>query len=262
MPDSQGFPDSNSMFTCLIEYADLVEALRDGPRRKQALVDRLGVSPETVYRRTRDLRDAGLLERTQSGYALTNLGRLYAREYDSVQTFARRLHEARDLLEHFATDELPPRAVFRNADITTVEQYAPDRPSRWVERAIRRTRRFRGLLPVLPRRLADALGASRSSETRTDVILDADVADHYRADTDFAETFDRESAGLYLTDEQIPYGILLVDCENGDDTTLALTVYDEQGVLRGVVVNDDRSAVSWGERRYERYRAEATPAGS
>lgn len=263
MPESTNSSAPDSALTCLIDHADLVTALRDGPQRKQALVDRLGVSPETVYRRTRDLRDAGLLERTPSGYALTNLGRLYAREYDSVRTFAGRLHEARDLLEHFATDELPPREVFRRADVVTVEQRAPDLPSRRLERTIRRARTLRGLFPVLSRRVSDALEASRKQDASVslDVVLDADLVDHYAEDSSFVEAFDADHATLYPTDEDLPYGVLLVETEDGDGTSLAMTVYDEQGVLRGVVTNDDQSAVAWGEAVYDEYRAEATPVG-
>lgn len=264
MPESQTPPNADSTLACLLDHADLVTALRDGPCRKQTLVDHLGVSPETVYRRTRALRDAGLLERTPSGYALTNLGHLYARQYDSFRTFAGRLHEVRDLLDHFATDDLPPCEVLRSAEITTVEQRAPDLPARRLERTIRHASGLRGLFPVLPRRVADALEESHDSDMSGpfDVVLDADVVDYYREESALAETFDAEDATLYRTDERVPYGVLLIGRDDQDDrdaTSLALTVYDEQGVLRGVVTNDDRSAVAWGEEVYDRYHTEAAP---
>lgn len=253
MPDQRN--RATSAFSSVVEYEDLVEALRDGPRRKQTLVDRLGVSPETIYRRTRDFRDHGLLERTPSGYALTNLGHLYARQYEFARTITQELYDIRDLLEHFEVGDLPPWDLFRNAEVVTVEQRAPDRPARRLETTIRRAERLHGLFPVLSHRIAATLGDVAGTVESLDLTLDAAILGHYADDPAFTDAFDADCATVRRTDDTAPYGVLLV--EDGESTSAAMTVYDDRGTLRGVVVNDSPAAVAWGEEVYDRYRTES-----
>ena len=257
MPDQRN--RSASAFSYVVEYDALVKALRDGPRRKQTLVDRLGVSPETIYRRTRDLRNVGLLERTPSGYALTNLGHLYARQYEFARTITRELYEVRDLLEHFEAADLPPCDLFRDAEIVTVEQRAPDRPARRLETKIRRSERLRGLFPVLSHRVVTTLGNVSGTAESLEVVLDAGIVEHYADDPAFADTFDADSATIRRVDDTVPYGVLLT--EDGTGASVAITIYDERGTLRGLIVNDACTAVAWGEEVYGRHRAGAVNVG-
>ena len=66
--------------------------LRDGPCGARALGERCdGMSPSVLYERLRDLIDAGLVEKDDSGrYALTALGRSLGEALDPLDQWAKR----------------------------------------------------------------------------------------------------------------------------------------------------------------------------
>jgi predicted transcriptional regulator len=257
MPEHRNHPNPKRALSYVVRYADLIDLLRDGPRRKRTLADRLDVSPETVYRRTRDLRDVDLLERTDAGYALTNLGRLYARQYESFRAFGRRLYDVRGVLEQL--DDVPPCELFEGADFVPVEQHAPDEPRRRLAREVRRADRVSVIFPVLTRRHVALLEDHVSGGGRARVVLDASVADHLRENDSslLGDLWNRESVSVRRSDDAPSYGILLNDGPETESATVS--VYDERGALRSVVTNDAGPAVSWAADAFEQCWTDATP---
>lgn len=253
-------PESERALLHVARYADLVDALRDGLRRKRELAERLDVSPETVYRRTRDLRDSGLLERTPSGYALTNLGSLYARQYDAFRDVSDRLYDARTLLDHLDADDLPPWQVFLDADIVTADQQVPERPSLRFEEQLRGAERFDGAFPVLSKRLVPSLTARPDTDGEPSrIALDDSVVDHYRTrdDEQFAAVLDHGGLAVREVRESLTYGVVRAEFEQSE--VVALTVYDERGSLKGLVTSESPVAVAWASEQFGRFWSAGRP---
>lgn len=70
--------------------------LREGARTSRQLREEIGISPTVLQARVNELREAGIVQRLDGGYGLTNLGLELGDAFAPLNSFSKRWAEARD----------------------------------------------------------------------------------------------------------------------------------------------------------------------
>ncbi|MFC7167299.1 helix-turn-helix transcriptional regulator [Halospeciosus flavus] len=243
----------------LADNADLLERLLDGPARKQALACELDLSPKTVYRRARQLRDYDLVERCEEGYRLTATGRFHAELYREAADLSGHLYDGGDLFDDLDHDELPPPEIFADADVIRSNPVAPNQPLRRFEEVVQEADVLRGFsLVVFPEYVETFHQEIVEGGLQADLLLSESMLDPVTEDftEQFTEVLDAENATFFLTDAEITYtGIVVTEPER----RALLVVYAPGGGLRGVIDTTHPTAVEWVADRYDAYLADAEP---
>jgi DNA-binding transcriptional ArsR family regulator len=235
---------------------DFLEALAETPRRKPELVDALSHSRSTVDRAIRALEDAGLIERTDEGYAVTVTGRLAAERYRAF------LADERDVLDaQAALDPLPPTSDIP-VDALSSASIETGTGEFWsfehVGELLRSADHYRVALP----RLADSRHL-RLCQARVDwgaltatVSLAPGVVNRCREEFPQLAVTLAETNGLTVKGiPEQPFGLLLAERDSGP-TTVAVLTYDEHGVA-SIVRNDTDAAVAWAREQFDALDVEA-----
>ncbi|WP_254765908.1 helix-turn-helix transcriptional regulator [Salinilacihabitans rarus] len=243
---------------------DVVRTVREEPRRKPDLSDRLNVSRSTVDRAVRELRSAGLLVRDDGEYVLTLYGELLADCYEAFLADAREVGAAGPLLEALPADAPMAREFLAGATVETADPPATHRPVSRFERLLAEADRMRGLSRTISQSTTPRLINERVRDGMTgELVVGADLAAHVRSDP-HERSRERENVetGRYRLFEvdSIPYGLALLDLDDG--TRAVVFVYDDDNDLLGTITADDPEAVAWAETLYERYRSRATDISS
>lgn len=253
-------PPAPEVLETLAANHELVAALADGPRQKHALADELGVSPKTVYRRTRRLREHGLLSRGEDGYLLTVLGSLLVDLHLDGADLVERAYESESLLSALDEDAVPPYWVLHDADVVRSEPYAPNRPLDRMRDLVVDSAKLRGFSPVvLPQYVEMFYESAMDTDLDADIIVTPSIVEALREDAaDELRAALGRDVDLYQTDADLPYGLIVVD----EPVPHAFFLfYAANGGLQGVLSNDDPRTVVWARRQYESYLADAERVG-
>lgn len=241
----------------LAENADLLDALREGPGRKQELACELDLSPKTVYRRIRQLREFDLVERGEDGYRLTAIGRFHADLFHEAVDLSGRLYDGGDLFEDLPAAELPPPEIFASADVIRSKPVAPNRPLRRFAEVVAAADRLYGYSPVVfPEYVETFHEELVEGSLRADLLLSESMLDPVTEDFTerFTEVLESGNASVFVTEEEIPFtGIVVTEPER----RALLVVYAPGGGLRGVIDTTHPRAVDWVERQYADYLEDA-----
>ncbi|MFB6118081.1 tetratricopeptide repeat protein [Halosegnis sp.] len=231
---------------------DFVGALADGAARPHELVEQLGVSRSTVSRALRELSEAGLVRRTDDGYAATVVGRIAATQYRSFAEGTTAAVERREALAPLPPDA-PLGADF--LDGATTHQPGEDAdPTGQLVDLLAEADRVRLLTGVAPPTPVVRACRKRASEGATMALAAPPVV------RDTAEMTDETPVRMPdLAGDVAPFTLLVVEAPV---RTAAVVVYDRRAV-HAVLVNDNDQAVSWAESLYAaRTDDEASAAAS
>lgn len=236
---------------------DLLALLADGPVSKPALVDDLDVSRSTVNRALRELEEWHLVARTEGKHVLTPAGRLLTAALDEYLTDLATLAEASRVLAHLPVEVEVPLEFLRDAEVIHATPPSSTRVLRRVSNSLRHATRSRCLIGEL----ASETGAEFFRDQIEDGLDFEVVFDDHMLSFLLAERREElqvyaDEADVYTTD-RIPYSLLIT--EEGDGTVEChFVVYDDEGNLAGLLVNDTPDAVAWAEGLFERVRDDAT----
>lgn len=241
--------------------AEFVELLDErGTLRPRDVVDELDHSRSTVTRALRELRDAGLVEKRDGGYAATVTGAMAVEEFRRHEARSRAVLTATDLLDPLPDPASLSPDLLAGGETFLADESAPFRPLEAVTDRVREAEAVRAYLPTLlnPSLLrvwhrkvtggVDAVG-----------VFDEDLLTLLRgqypqllAEMGAAEAFSAATA------DGPPYSLLLTEADG--TTTVSVVVHEDDGGIRGAVVNDAPAAVEWAEDRFGRISEGATPA--
>ena len=246
--DEQAPADIDAIADVLRKRAPLLELLADTPRDQRDLRDELGVSRSTVYKSLKRLEDVGLVEDRDGSYALTGFGRLAWQRHDDHVARLRRLDSARRLLETLPDDRPFPPTLFERGRITVPGRHAPERPLDRLSEIGGEADRLRVVSPSgMPRFLADIHENVEAGDQTATLVLESDAIPRLRSGYDgFEAAAAADGLDVRGVPGELPYALVLFD---GDE--LGVFGY-EDGILVGAVFSDDRDALSWGERTFER----------
>ncbi|WP_435178093.1 helix-turn-helix transcriptional regulator [Halorussus sp. AFM4] len=244
--------DFRDVISTVVKRRPFLDRLADGPTAKRDLRDELDVSRSTVYKAVRELEEQGLVAETDGGVRLTLVGRLLADEYRTFETHAAGIHDCAGLLSVLPADAPVTVDPVLGAETVLAERHAPTRPVEYIEDLVRSADRVVGASPVVLAQYVDVFHeAIVSGGLTADLVLEAPVVEYMREDhaDRLGEALDTGRLTIHQTDETLPFGFVASEEEG-----LVLIVYDESGELRGVLLNDAREAVDWGESTFRAFR--------
>lgn len=236
---------------------DVLSSLADGPASKPALVDALDVSRSTVNRALRELESWHLVERSGGDHVLTPAGHLLIdaleRYLDDLATLA----DASRVLAYLPPDVSVPLELLRGASVHHATPPSPTRALDVVRDHLRNAERCRCVVGEFAAENAAEFFRDRVEEgLDLEVVFDDHVLSFLLADRREALRTYVEGGEVYEAGD-VPYSLLVTEGADGR-TAAHLIVYDHEGDLAGLLINDDADAVAWAERVFERYRDDAT----
>lgn len=243
----------------LVRRHEVFEVLDDAVLEKPDLSAALDVSPATTHRILSSFREKEWIERTDEGYALTPFGRAMGRTVRTYRSTVADTRRLAPLYETVSTAEIPLEVDFDwfdDATVTVVEPHDPYRPlNRFID-LLEGTSSLRGFdtTSVAPTYVEDVYGRIVDGMA-VEIVYEEAVVE--RLATEYADlaadAFERENLSLWLRDE-VPFGLALFDDRIG------IGGYDEEtGLLEVFADTGDTAALEWGERLFERYKADSTP---
>jgi predicted transcriptional regulator len=242
---------------------DLLSALAEAPAEQPALVEQLNSSKATVYRAVSELEATDLIEHGEDGYTLTVPGEVILAAYEEFRAAAEPTAAASELLRRLPKDASVPPSFLRGAEVVTGTGPASYEPGERISSLVSGSTRVRGLAKAHTQ--SDAVDVYNRAvvERGTDAafVLDPEMAEHLRSlnGPKMRAVLDSEHFTVHGTSD-LPFG-LFVGEDPGGPARVVLGVYDDDGLLRGAVVNDTDPALEWAEETYERYRRSATERG-
>lgn len=236
----------------------VVEALVQAPRSRDEMRDQVDASRVTVARILRELESRKWITRSGREYAVTPLGEWVYEEFSHLVGEIEAEQRLRDALQWVPTDQLPfDVRCLRDAEIVLLDGCDATAMVRRIvdfQRAGGRVRGFaRCVAPVVIETHWELTvrGDTRVELVFTPAALDV-VRTHPTAAQQFREMLEAENA-QYFVSEAVPMSVGIVD------GAVAITLTDEQGVLKGGVVTDDETVHAWAVDRFEACRDEAKP---
>jgi len=254
---SEGVDEQRVVVSKRVEY---IELLRDaGPLEPRDFVDALEDSRSTVTRALEELREADLVERGDGGYEATVAATMAAREYRRHEATSRDILEASELLEPLSEPGALPPQILADARTDLTEPSAPFRPLEAVSDRLRAADTVRAYLPTLVNPSLLRLWHRRVTNEELDSIGLFDEGLLTQLQGQYPELLGEMSAAdvfsAYTVDGP-PYGLLLTI--EDESPTVTIIVYDGEGGVRGVIVNDSMAAIEWVRARFEKLEATAT----
>lgn len=238
----------------------IVESLNEEARTKPALVDELEYSRSTINRAIDELVGVGCVEPTETAgrrFKLTSSGKIAFQLHREYRTDTDRLRTNSALLNAIPSDDPLDRAFLSGADVHSSAQ-TPDVAIRPGIELLKESDKMIGTAPVVQREYFRVLSEKlRSGRFELELVIDSNL--HEAIKRNYGEEFDVltdfEATEVYVTDTLPSYALWLTEGPYSVD--VGITIYDEGGV-KGTIVNDTDSAVSWTRDRYARYRESAS----
>ncbi|MDZ7689464.1 MAG: hypothetical protein U5J64_12290 [Halobacteriales archaeon] len=230
----------------VVKRSEYLEEIIDGKRRRDELGEALDKSGSTVYKQLRDLEEAGVVKRTSDGYTLTELGRAVCLKVDDVA----RTFESAELFEKV---DVPPE-ILAEGEFYPGDEKAPDEPVLRMEADAEDADEVRGLTPVVFDRYVENTHRLVTEEgVEAEFVVERTVVEHVKENRHgYFESAVESDAEFYVTDEELPYGLILVD-----EVLSGVVVYGEKGSTLGYVRFDSPEAHDWFEEVYKKHRHEA-----
>lgn len=239
--------ESAAALDALTKRSELLDLLRDGPRRKSDLAERAAVSRSTIDRALRQLELAGLIERCQGGFALTLGGRLMLEAYHEFHARLEDYCRAHPLVSALPADSRLESELLRDATIVRPEPQAPMKPVLHFRRLVDGADRLRGLSPAILPSYVDVFRTQVVEHGMTaELVLDSGVLERLTADyaDEFGEVLATGDLTVYEAASELPFGLVITD-----DGTVGVVLY-EQYSIQGLIVNDTDAALVWADRIY------------
>ena len=235
--------------------ASVIECLLEEPADKRDLESTLDVSRTTVDRAVRRLSDAGCITQQDGRWEVTLLGRLAYEEYEQLTARYDGLTTAQTLLSHLPTRAPIDVRLLVDAEILLAEPPAPHAPTDRLEELLDGSDQIRGLSSVvLPKYIPLFHHQTIERDTNTDLVLESELVEYlweYHSKKMHA-VIESDNGMVWSLDQKLPFGFVLID---GDIVWFA--VYDEDGGLKGTVINDSTAAVTWATDMFHSYRQQA-----
>lgn len=238
---------------------EVLDLLQDGVTEKRILERRVDFSRATLDRAMRELDDRNLVEYADGDWEVTQYGSLALTAYERLVEQYEKLSRVEPLLRYLPrTVELDLAAV-EGADVFLSESPAPHEPLVELDRRLANVETLRALVPVVLPKFVDLFHThvlARQIETR--LVLDRE-AERYLDDTYSDEMAAIEAASnvsIAWEADPIPLSVVVMD-----DEATWLGVHDDRGNLRGAMVSDDASLVSWATDEVRRCGSDEEDVG-
>lgn len=238
----------------VVEPIRRVAALRrltEGPAPRGELEAELDVSKATLHRIVTGFVDAGFVQETDAGVALTGAGREVAAGVERYLEHMALVCRLKPLLNGLPSDLDFDIAAFDDAEVVTPSPGHPQRPVQRVVDFVESATSLRATASVVLPIYVEVLSRKVIAGMNTELVLAPAVIEALTAEYPERFTAALEAGTLeVLVHEDIDIGVAL-DGERG------LVVVGAGGGSQVMAVSDQPDAVQWVESVYESYRSEA-----
>lgn len=249
--------DCTELRETLHKRYEVLVALATEPQTKPQLVDTVGPSRSTIDRAISALEETGCIERINSKYHLTPVGRISHTEHERYRETMSAVSKGKDVLNALS-DEARIDPVFLNGvDVQTANPHAPESALQSSITHLESTNRLVGLAPVVLSLYTDILtNLVKNNDFQTEIILNESTLDSLLGfyQDRFSAIGVTDHFTFYVTEHELPYALWIM--ERDEHPLAGITIYEKGGV-RGVLMNDSPDAVAWARKEYEQYRDQA-----
>lgn len=257
--NKHGIAMSGSISPPLLETvarrACVINHLLEDPADKRELETVLDVSRTTVDRAISDLKDIECIIDRDGKWEVTLFGRLVYEEYKQLVTRYESLNSARPLLRHLSTETSLDVCLLVGADILLADQPAPHAPVTRLEELLQNSQQIKGISPVvIPIYVELFYQQIIERETDTDLILNDELVEYLWANypNKMDAVLSTDNGRVWWLNQGLPFGFVLID-----DEVVWFAVYDDNGGLKGAIVNDTDAAVTWAADVFHTFRQQS-----
>ncbi|ADD04995.1 HTH domain protein [Natrialba magadii ATCC 43099] len=254
------YPPTADVVETVSRRRELLEALATGPQRKRDLVEQLACSRSTIDRAIRELERFEFIERAESGYRLTAVGRLALEEFSrTTRTFAS-INEASQVLAAIPREAPMSPTFLEDATVSEPEPHAPNAPLQELAASFETATRVRGCSSAerIPETRARLHQRTIEDDLSVELILTTDLAEFLLSayPGQVSGVVSEADSNMYEI-ESIPYELAIV--EQPDDCRIFLFALNDRAEIEGVIENDTQAALEWAESAFAELRAAASP---
>lgn len=244
-----------------VQRRPVFTALAEEPRHRRELQEELDLSKTTCHRIIRSLDEWDLVQRSDRGYQLTELGRVVEAQVRNFDRTVRTACRLRPLLDAFGAAEVDFEVeLFSDATVTRPEPEDPTPPiSRYLElfraaESVRTLDRTSFIPPLYIEEIFEL--ALEDGKHGLAIYPPSVVRKRYDEYPDIhRRAVAREGRPLYRVYDAVPFGLTLYD-----DDRVALRAYDDEtGALVLLADTGDPDAVSWAEDVFRHYYERSAP---
>ncbi|WP_255171524.1 helix-turn-helix transcriptional regulator [Natrononativus amylolyticus] len=235
----------------------VLEALTERSLRRDELLDRLDLSRVTLARILSDLESRHWVERSGHTWAATPLGVWVSEEFNGLLETIAEERRLRAIVPWFPADRVP-------FDVRSLREATIVVPTRnditaHVQRSaicLRTARRVRVLsAQTAPSFIEATRDAAADHAQRFEGVLTRDLVDRILTDPAvaplFLELLEASRVDVYTHGADPPVTFFIAD------ETVGLSLTDEDGVMRAIVLSEDDVIYDWAARTFRRYRTRA-----
>jgi len=246
---------SPPLLETIAHRACVIQCLLDDRADKRELEAVLDVSRTTVDRAVSSLDDAGCIVYQDGKWEVTLLGKLAYNEYEQLAARYRGLTAAQPLLDHLSPETPIDVRLPTGAEVLLAEPPAPHAPVTQLEDLLNDSEQIKGLSSViLPTYVPLFYHHIVERGTDTDLVLDTELVEYLWAShpDEIDAVLETDNGIVWCLEQKPPFGFVLIDEE-----VVWFAVYDEDGGLKGTIVNDSEAAVTWATEVFHSYRQQA-----
>lgn len=237
---------------------DVLLALAAGPRHRRELQEGFDISKTTCHRIIRSFDENALIQRTESGYEVTLLGRIVAEQVSRFEETVETAYRLDPLLGLFESNEGDiDDSVFTEGDV----QWSVEREQPSLDTGVERVRnadvlRVLDWTPVPDLYLERIFEIMAENGTRSEAVYPRDeIRSRLERFPDLHDHLLEAGNGhRYWAHEDVPpWGMTIYD-----DSLVELRAYDQDsGAYVLEATSDDERAVSWAMDVFTDYRGRA-----
>lgn len=246
---------SPSLLETVARRACVIKHLMEDRADKRELEATLDVSRTTVDRAVSSLSEVGCIAQRDGKWHVTLFGQLAYEEYEQLTANYEALTAAQPLLSHLPLEAPVDVDLLADAEISLAEPPAPHGLVTQLEDLLEHSDQIRGLSPVaLPSYVPLFYHHIVERGVETDLILDSDLVEYLWAthSREMDGVLDTDNGMIWWLEQKPPFGFVLIDAE-----VVWFAVYDEDGSLKGTLINDTDAAVTWATEAFHSYRQQA-----
>lgn len=241
----------------VVKNADLLECLTDEPLTKHTLANRINVSAKTVYRRTRTLRELGLVEKSDGKYKLTSLGKVHIDMLLDSYKLSRTMCENSELLEAVDYQQLPPYWLMHEARMIPASPHAPEQLTDEINRQLDDAIQVKAISPMVLSYHSDIVFEYIESDSFTAELLFEPSAIEYligECDADFGR-LSNSGLEVWKYGSTVPFGMLLIE---SPDPRVIVSFLGPRNRPNGLLITDTVASLNWATELYVKYRSAAS----
>ena len=246
---------SPSLLETVARRACVIEHLLEDHADKRELEAALDVSRTTIDRAVSSLSDAECIVCRDGKWEVTLLGQLACEEYEQLTARYEGLTAAQPLLLHLPPETPLDVRLLVDAEIVLAEPPAPRAPTAQLKDLLQHSDQIKGLSSiVLPEYVPLLHHHIVERETDTDLILDVELVEYLWASypDKMSAVLGTDNGMVWWIEQKPPFGFVLID-----EAVVWFAVYDEDGGLKGTIVNESDAAVTWATDVFHSYRQQA-----